>query len=60
MSTNCPKSIDGLKRYRYNEKDGIIQNENPLKVDDDAVDMIRYFFVNQLDPNDQVASASFF
>jgi PBSX family phage terminase large subunit len=47
----CPKSLDGIRNYRYHEKDGIIQNENPLKMDDDAVDAIRYFFVNILDPN---------
>jgi len=47
----CPKTIDGVKRYRYNEKDGQIINENPIKEDDDAVDALRYFFVNILDPN---------
>lgn len=46
----CPKSIDGVKRYRYNEKDGIILNENPVKENDDAVDALRYFYVNILDP----------
>ncbi len=51
VSANCKKSIDGLRQYRYNEKDGIIQNENPVKKDDDAVDMIRYFFVNFMDRN---------
>lgn len=45
----CPKSHDGLKRYAYPEKDGIIQNEVPIKKDDDCADMIRYFFVNKLD-----------
>lgn len=50
-TSNCKKSIDGLRQYRYNEKDGIIQNENPIKKDDDAVDMIRYFFVNFMDRN---------
>ena len=49
VSANCKKSIDGLRQYRYNEKDGIIQNENPVKKDDDAVDMLRYFFVNFMD-----------
>lgn len=47
----CPKSISGVKSYRYPEKDGKIQNENPIKKDDDACDMIRYFFVNRLDEN---------
>ena len=51
ISSNCVKSIDGMKQYRYPEKDGIIQNELPIKKDDDAVDMIRYFFVNYLDRN---------
>lgn len=46
VSANCKKSIDGLKQYRYPEKDGVIVNENPIKKDDDAVDMIRYFFMN--------------
>jgi phage terminase large subunit len=49
VNKNCPESIDGLKRYKYHEKDGIITNENPVKEDDDAVDMIRYFFVYKLD-----------
>lgn len=60
VSSQCKKSIDGLKQYRYPEKDGIIQNENPIKKDDDAVDMIRYFFVNYFDrshkePNARIA-----
>ena len=45
VSSNCKESIGGLKRYKYPEKDGKIQNENPVKEDDDAVDMIRYYFV---------------
>lgn len=49
ITDNCPKSIDGMKQYRYLERDGIIQNENPIKKDDDAVDMIRYFFINFMD-----------
>jgi PBSX family phage terminase large subunit len=48
----CPKSIDGMKNYSYPEKNGIIVDENPVKKDDDAVDAIRYFFVNRLDYND--------
>ncbi len=51
ISKNCTKSIDGIRQYRYAEKDGIIQNENPIKKDDDAVDMIRYFYVNFMDRN---------
>ena len=46
----CPKTIEGLKRYAFKEKDGIIQNENPIKEMDDEVDETRYFFVNILDP----------
>lgn len=45
----CPHSIDGIKLYHYPEKDGVILNENPIKKDDDAVDALRYFFVNILD-----------
>lgn len=51
ISSQCVKSIDGMKQYRYNERDGIILNENPVKENDDAVDMIRYFFVNYMDKN---------
>ena len=51
MSHLCKESIDGMKRYKYPEKDGIIQNENPVKEDDDAVDMIRYYFINKHNPN---------
>ena len=50
ISHLCQESIDGLKRYKYPEKDGIIQNENPVKEDDDAVDMIRYYFIYKHDP----------
>lgn len=46
VDERCQKTIDGLKRYRYPEKDGIILNENPIKEDDDAVDSLRYFFIN--------------
>jgi phage terminase large subunit len=50
IDKKCEKSIAGIKRYKYPEKDGKIINENPLKVDDDEVDMIRYFFMKKLDP----------
>ena len=50
VAEHCKESIDGLKRYKYPEKDGIIQNENPVKEDDDAVDMIRYYFMYKHDP----------
>lgn len=51
VDSRCKRSIDGLKRYSYPEKDGVILNENPVKKDDDEVDTDRYFFVNFLDPN---------
>lgn len=59
IANNCKKTIDGLKQYRYPEKDGHIVNENPIKKDDDAVDMVRYFFMNyelstRPQPNSQV------
>jgi PBSX family phage terminase large subunit len=47
----CPNLIDGLRNYAYPEKNGVIQNENPVKKDDDCVDGLRYFFVNRLDYN---------
>lgn len=46
VAKTCKKSIDGMKQYRYPERDGVILNENPIKKDDDAVDMIRYGFIN--------------
>jgi len=46
---NCPKTIDQHKMYRYPEKDGMIQNENPIKENDDSCDALRYFVVNILD-----------
>lgn len=46
----CKKTVDGLQQYAYAEKDGEILNENPIKKDDDTADMVRYFFVNLLDP----------
>jgi len=51
VASQCKKSIDGIKQYRYPEKDGIITKDLPLKENDDAVDMIRYFFHNRLDSN---------
>lgn len=53
ITSACPRSIDGMLNYSYQSKEGIILNENPVKKDDDAVDMIRYFFVNQFDPRNQ-------
>lgn len=45
----CPETVSGIKRYSFPEKDGIIQSENPIKENDDAVDETRYFFWNVLD-----------
>ena len=50
VASHCKETIDGCTRYKYPEKDGIIQNENPVKEDDDAVDMIRYYFMFKHDP----------
>ena len=47
----CPKSIDNMRNYSYAQKDGMILNENPLKISDDVCDSIRYFYVNHLDYN---------
>jgi hypothetical protein len=44
----CPEFINGVKRYRFPEKDGIILSEVPVKENDDAMDETRYFFVNYL------------
>lgn len=49
VSSRCTESIAGLRRYKYPEKDGIITSELPLKEDDDAVDMIRYYYMNRHD-----------
>lgn len=53
----CPKLLDSILNYSYPEKDGIIQNENPIKKDDDPVDALRYFFVNKLDK--RISESSF-
>jgi len=45
----CPQTVDAIKRYRYPEKDGISAAEVPVKEDDDAVDALRYLFVNFID-----------
>ena len=58
VSKSCKKSIDGLMQYRYQEKDGVILNENPIKADDDAVDSIRYFFVNFMDQSAKIGVIS--
>lgn len=47
----CPESVDSIKRYRYPEKDGIRAAEVPVKEEDDAVDALRYLFVNFIDKN---------
>jgi hypothetical protein len=47
----CPRSLDGIRNYSYQEKDGQIINENPIKKDDDAMDSLRYLMVNLFDHN---------
>lgn len=48
ISKSCKKLIDGIKQYRYPERDGMIVNENPIKQDDDACDSLRYGIINLL------------
>lgn len=54
VDERCKASLDDLRNYRYPEKDGVILNEKPEKDNAngsfDAIDAIRYFFVNRLDP----------
>jgi phage terminase large subunit len=50
VSESCPKTIDGMRNYRYVEKSGMI-TEDPLKQDDDCVDAVRYYFWNRHDPD---------
>lgn len=45
----CPKTLDNIYNYSYEEKNGMIVSENPLKENDDAVDSLRYYFVNKHD-----------
>lgn len=45
----CPKTLDNILNYSYPEKNGVITSENPLKLNDDAVDSLRYYFVNKHD-----------
>jgi hypothetical protein len=52
INPKCSETIDSVKKYRYQDKNGLIINENPLKVDDDAADMVRYYFFNFHDPRD--------
>lgn len=49
VDRKCKHTIDGMLNYSYQEKDGQILNENPLKKDDDAVDSLRYFIGNHFD-----------
>jgi hypothetical protein len=52
INPKCTETIDAVKKYRYQDKNGTIVNENPLKIDDDAADMVRYYFFNFHDPRD--------
>lgn len=45
----CPKLVDNIKNYSYPQKEGVIVNENPIKENDDAVDALRYYFMNKHD-----------
>lgn len=45
----CPRSLDQIRNYAYPERDGMILNENPVKVDDDCCDALRYYFCAILD-----------
>lgn len=45
----CPKLLDNMRNYSYPEKNGIVQNENPVKENDDACDALRYYFANKHD-----------
>jgi hypothetical protein len=49
VSDMCKTTLDELKNYRFQERNGMITNENPIKENDDALDALRYFFVNYLD-----------
>lgn len=50
-SVTCPKLLDNIKNYSYPQKNGLIVDENPVKENDDAVDAMRYYFVNKHDPS---------
>lgn len=45
----CPKTVDNIRNYSYPQKNGVITGENPLKENDDAVDALRYYFMNKHD-----------
>lgn len=45
----CPKLVDNIKNYSYPQKEGVITNENPVKENDDAVDALRYYIMNNHD-----------
>jgi len=48
-SKKCPKTLDNIYNYSYEEKNGTIISENPKKENDDAADSLRYYFVNKHD-----------
>jgi len=47
----CKETVTAIKSYRYPESDGIAKAETPVKEEDDAVDALRYLFVNFIDKN---------
>ena len=49
-SERCKRTIDEFKSYRYPEKDGTVTGDNPMDENNHAMDALRYFFVNILDP----------
>jgi len=45
---SCPKTVDALRNYQYDQKHGEL-SELPNKKHSDCPDALRYFFVNRLD-----------
>lgn len=49
VDPRCKNLIDAIRNYSFEEKDGKIVSELPMKVNDDEVDCARYYFGNRLD-----------
>ena len=49
VDEKCKHTIDEFKNYRFKERDGQTIDE-PLKENDDALDALRYWFVNHIAP----------